>query len=162
MNVSDQFRNSRLRLLAGWWTLLLYLGAFSPLGMGGAVVLGWLDADHEVVLQAGADQVRVVLHHRGNTTTHQHGAVARALTSFAQPVSATDPDHVLQFRTPPGLSNETERISTGKPVGAEICGRFPESAKSSAPLTHPLTLAAHPLPKVAAQILLLRSTVLLV
>jgi hypothetical protein len=162
MKAFDREPDSRLRLLAGWGVLLLYLGAFSPLGMGGAVLLGLLDADHQVVLRAGADKVRVVLHHRGNGTTHQHGALARALTSFARPVSASDPDHVLQFGATISVFPGSEQRAPFTQICAGASFASAESAVLFAPANCRLTLSARPPPKVSAQLIGLRSTVLLI
>jgi len=162
MTVSHQLRNSRLRLLAGWWVLLLYLGAFSPLGMGGAVLLGWLDADHEVTLQAGADQVRVVLHHHGNPTTHRHGAVAWALTSFARPVSDTEPDHVLQFSSGNSLTRASQLVMPAANESAPVPVVFTEPDVRVVAKTNQFISPPRPPPDIVGNILNSRSTVLLI
>lgn len=162
MHTHDRQPRSRLRLLAGWWALLLYLGAFSPLGVGGAGLLGLFDPDHEVVMQAGRDTMRVVLHHRGNCPPHQHGTVARTLTLFTQPASATDPDHVLQFGATISLLKKSETLAPFTPVGGETIASGAKTASPFAAVTCPLPLSAHPPPEISARLLCLRSTVLLV
>lgn len=162
MHTYDREPNSRLRLLAGWWLLSLYLGAFSPLGVGGAGLLGLFDSDHEVVLQAGMDKMRVVLHHRGNCPPHQHGTVARALTIFAQPAGATDPDHVLQFGATISLLKKSEQLAPFTQVGDETTITGDKTAGTFAPAPCRLMPSAHPPPDISVRLLCLRSTVLLV
>ena len=103
-------RGSALRLFAGWCGLLFYVGAFSPVGMLAGAILGSLDKDHHALFQPGTGGMRLVLHHEGNCAQHEHHGVARALTIFAQPVSDTDPDHVVQFASGDGLWSESSRI----------------------------------------------------
>lgn len=90
----------------GWCGLLLYVALLSPVGLAAAATLGSLDADHHAILQVDANGIRLVLHHQGDCAGHRHHAVARALTLFAQPTSATDPDHVVQFSSATSLSRE--------------------------------------------------------
>lgn len=142
--------------------LLLYLGAFSPLGVGGAGLLGLFDSDHEVVLQAGMDKMRVVLHHRGNCLPHQHGPLARTLTLFAQPASATDADHVLQFGATLSLLKKSVPLAPFTQAGEETPTAGPKTAGPFAPAMCRLTPSTHPPPDICARLVCLRSTVLLV
>lgn len=162
MHTQDRPPHSHLRLLAGWWVLLIYLGAFSPLGVGGAGLLGLFDSDHEVVLQAGMDKMRVVLHHRGDCPPHQHGPLARTLTLFAQPASATDPDHVLQFGATLSLLKKSEPVAPFTPGGEETITTGAKTARLFALATYHLTPSVHPPPDIPVRLLCLRSTVLLV
>ena len=104
-----------LRHLAGWCALLLYVWMVSPVGPGLALLLGSLDSDHRVGIEAGGGGVRVVLHHGQACAPHRHGLVARALTSFAPPVTATEPDHVLQFSAGVRSSSQTLSVKTAPP-----------------------------------------------
>lgn len=85
------------RRWAGWLLLSLYLGAISPCGAVFTALADTFDRSHQVELCCSAEGVRVVLHHDQGCTKHHHGLMARALTTFAPPVNAAQPDHVLQF-----------------------------------------------------------------
>ena len=104
---------SLLRLFAGWCGLLLYVGAFSPIGLGVTALLGTIDADHHALFQPGTNGTRLVLHHEGNCSSHQHHAIARALSLFAQPASNTDPDHVVQFAGGDGFWRDFQLVVIG-------------------------------------------------
>ena len=92
--------------------LSVYLSLSSPFGAEIAAVLGSLDRDHRLILQAGDEGIRVVLHHDHCSAAHHHGPVARTLALFANPASATDPDHVLQFSTATSLARGTQSSPT--------------------------------------------------
>lgn len=102
------------RWIAACGLLGLYLALFSPLGVAGVAGLGVLDADHQAFIRTGAGGLRLVLHHQASCARHQHHAVARALTIFAQPASATDPDHVVQFAGASGLGPESQPMLCGE------------------------------------------------
>jgi len=85
------------RRIAGAGGLLLYLVAFSPVGMAIVALLGTFDSDHQALFKPSADGFDLVLHHEAKCVTHQHHAIARTLTIFSQPASPTDPDHVVNF-----------------------------------------------------------------
>jgi hypothetical protein len=97
MNIHTHRSSFCHRHLAGWLGLLLYVGAFTPAGMGVVALLGAMDSDHQVRFQADAEGARLVMHHDARFVRHHHGVVARMLTAFAVPSSPTDPDHILQF-----------------------------------------------------------------
>jgi hypothetical protein len=59
-------------------------------------------------VRSGERGLALVLHHERNCAGHQHGAIARALTCLAQPTSAADPDHVIQFGTADTFSPKTK------------------------------------------------------
>ena len=152
----------RPRLLAGWLVLLLYVAAFSPLAMGGVVLLGLFDPGHEVVLQSGMDRTRVVLHHRGNCIRHQHSPVASTLTIFARPVSAADPDHVLQFGATATLLKAPEQLVRLIPVCEKIFTAGPDIASPFTLAMCRLTLSIHSPPDCFVRLFQIRSTVLLI
>jgi len=92
--------------------LSVYVSLSSPFGAQIAALLGSLDRDHRLILQAGDESVRVVLHHDHCSAAHHHGLAARTLTLFATPASATDPDHVLQFSTTTSLARGSQPSPT--------------------------------------------------
>ena len=155
--------NSRvLRILAGWCGLWLYVGALSPVGFAVTAFLGGLDPDHQVRLQPGEKGMRLVLHHEGNCAGHHHGAVARVLTAFAQPASATDPDHVLQFSSATGLTQDSQFV-------VPVANQFESSAIAFAEpvsfvATSPVQFVPPPRPPPGGdgRLLCLRSTLLLI
>lgn len=106
--------NTLVRLVVGWWILLFYIGAFSPIGMLTGAILGTLDPDHHALIQPGVDGIRLVLHHEGSCATHKHHGMARALTIFAQPASAIDPDHVVQFAGGNSILTSEAKIVCGE------------------------------------------------
>lgn len=162
MNTPPHPVRRALRLFAGWCALLLYVGLVSPVGPGLALLLGSLDADHRVGIEAGADSVRVVLHHDLGCSPHRHGTVARVLTCFARPVTATQPDHVLQFSTGLGFSRQTPSVRTvpaaAHPAAAAAGGAHLEVACSEPP--HSI-VSTHPPPGECGTLLQLRSIQLL-
>lgn len=162
MKSSSQWRGRVLRRIAGWSTLLLYLAAFSPLGIGFATALGSLDRDHRVNLLAGDAGLRLVLRHQTACQPHQHGLVARTLTVFARPVSPDQPDHVLQFGAAENFTGSAPIQclfdSTGSPMPAVTTGMM-VSIQSLLPL---VSSANHPPPGDASVLRCLRSTVLLI
>lgn len=102
--------SSLIRIFAGWCGLLLYVSAFSPIGLGVTALLGTIDTDHHALFQPGTNGARLVLHHEGDCSSHQHHAIARALSLFAQPASNTDPDHIVQFAGGDGFWIDTQVI----------------------------------------------------
>jgi len=148
--------------LAGWGALLLYAGACSPLGLEAAVLVGSFDCAHRVNMCAGTQGPQLVLHHDRICAAHRHGLAARALVVFARPASATNPDHVLQFRASDNR-RQSSQLTAPRPANVEqsdfalvetvlSCAR--ESLSPSAPV--------HPPPDEQEQRLCLRSTVLLI
>ena len=105
MNTNVRHHAHAFRLFAGLCVLVLYVGAFSPVGLGLTAALGSLDRDHQVNLQSGERGVRVVLHHQEACASHHHGLLARTLNLFAQPATSTEPDHVLQFGAADNVSS---------------------------------------------------------
>lgn len=162
MNVPPHQSQFSRRLLAGWFGLLLYAGAFSPIGMGAVALLGAIDPDHHVRFQADAEGARLVLHHEARFSGHHHGTVARVLTVFAQPASATDPDHVLQFSSATGVKQDPQtQLPAANQTGFKVVV-FTEPATRFA--IRPFHFAAPPCspPDAGGQPPALRSTVLLI
>jgi len=155
-------RHRTFNLVAGWSALAVYLVVYAPIGIGLAAFLGSFDRSHQAQVRSGERGLALVLHHGRKCVEHRHGAVARALTSFAQPASATNPDHVIQFST-------TDTLSTKAQLALPP---LPGSEQSAAPLTEVvLTPSAHfaqeltrprPPPGECEPIRCLRSTVLLI
>jgi hypothetical protein len=97
--VGAALRRDTLRLTAVWCALVIYVGVCSPLGFGAAALAGLLDRSHHISVDGGTEGLKLVLKHGRNCAPHRHGIVARALTFFARPASATNPDHVIPFTT---------------------------------------------------------------
>ena len=97
-----------LSLVAGWSALAVYLIVYAPVGMGLAAFVGSFDRSHQALVRSGEHGLALVLHHGRECVGHQHGAVARVLTSFAQPASASNPDHVIQLSTADTLSTKAQ------------------------------------------------------
>jgi hypothetical protein len=115
MKKASAYRSNRpFRLFAGWIGLMLYLFAFSPVGMGVVALLGTMDIDHHVYFQPAANGMRLLLHHEAICASHKHHAVARALNIVAQPASETDPDHVVQFAGGDSFIRETQLAAEGQ------------------------------------------------
>jgi len=149
-------------LTAGCFVLALYLAACSPAGLGLAALLGSFDPSHQVQVHAGERGLAVVLHHGGNCAGHRHGVVARALTCFAQPASAADPDHVIQFSAADSLSRKAQislppLAGSAQPALALVEKNFSVSAPFVARLADP-----RPPPGGGEALRCLRSTVLLI
>ena len=100
-----------LCLVAGWGALALYLAAYAPAGLGLAALVGSFDYNHQVQMRSGERGLALVLHHGRNCAGHRHGVIARALTCLAQPASATDPDHVIQFAAADTLARKGQIAS---------------------------------------------------
>jgi len=162
MNCYPHKNRNALRILAGWCGLLLYAGAFSPIGMGVVALFGTIDPDHHAILQPGNNGMRLVLRHVGNCSGHQHGTVARALTMFAQPASRTDPDHVLQFSSATGFPHDSQLVVSAASQLEPIAVRFAESFSFIAVQPVQFRLSPHPPPGDHGRLLSLRSTVLLI
>ena len=101
-------RRRTLSLVAGWSALAVYLIVYAPVGIGLAALVGSFDRSHQAQVRSGERGLALVLHHGRECAEHRHGAVARVLTSFAQPTSATNPDHVIQFSTADTLSTKAQ------------------------------------------------------
>lgn len=150
------------RRLAGWGALLLYVAAFSPLGVGLVTALGAMDRDHRVNLQATESGLRVVLHHEQRCQAHHHGALARTLTLFAQPVNPAQPDHVLQFSAVDNVAS-TKQIKAAPVAGSDSSPTVPPAwivCRWSQPPTTAIPGCAPPGQPASRHCL--RSTVLLI
>jgi hypothetical protein len=100
-----------LRLVAGWSVLVLYMIVYAPAGLGLAALVESFDCNHQAQVGSGERGLALVLHHGRNCAGHRHGTIAQALTCFAQPASATDPDHVIQFCAADTLSPKAQLAS---------------------------------------------------
>lgn len=155
-------QRSFFRLMAGWTTLLLYLAACSPAGLGLAALAGSLDVNHQLILAAGERDGRVVLHHGIQCGTHRHGPAARVLTLFAQPAKSGDPDHVLQISTADTLKSQGG-ITAPQPHSD---GNFSDFALATplsiSPASFDSRFSAITSPRESSALRCLRSTVLLI
>ncbi len=150
------------RQLAGWCGLLLYVGTLSPIGMGVGTLLGTMDPDHHAILQPTADGIRLVLRHEGECSGHQHHAVARVLTLFASPISAVNPDHVLQFSSASSFMRDSQSVVLPSLQNEFSIVHFPAPDFFGAlSLVQPIRQIPPP-PDRAGQLRCLRATVLLI
>lgn len=138
MNIMRDNGKRCFRLITGWNALLLYVAACSPVGVSLTAALGSLDRDHQVNLQSGEREMRVVLHHRQTRAAHHHGLLARTLNLFAQPATSAEPDHVLQFGAADIVSNS--RQLKAPPLSASAL----TPAAPSSPLVCPLAPSLAP------------------
>ena len=94
------------RTLTGLFCLAAYLLS-TPLAPLGTAFLAWIDGEHWVHLVNQEHSTRIVLAHDNQdlrrARTHHHCVASAALVLFAQPLSETQPDHVLSFQS--GSSN---------------------------------------------------------
>jgi hypothetical protein len=162
MNHRPHLHGSAFRLIAGWCGLLIYVAVLSPFGMGVAAILGALDPNHHAVLQPGASEMRLVLRHDVKCAGHHHGIVARALTLFSQPTSATNPDHVLQFSSVTGFTRDSQLIVPSASQSEPIVVVLVEPVACAEPIPVRFRPSPRPPPGDAGKLLSLRSTVLLV
>lgn len=162
MKRHSHLRGRASRLIAGWCGLLLYVGAFSPVGMGLIGVIGACDPDHQALVRADASGLQLVLHHTQRFCSHHHGPLARTLTLFAEPVRASQPDHVLQISGGTAATRPQEFLT---PAPTSVSQ--PEVVLLEVPvllLGHfiPAGGPTHPPPPESGQLLGLRTTVLLI
>ena len=162
MNTNLRQPRSATRLVAGWGALLLYVGAVSRLGLALAALVGSFDPDHQALVQNEMGSTRLILHHEQKCAAHHHGLVARALTVFAEPARAGQPDHVLQFRAATMISHPTQLSApaptTYQPPVAALIQMIARSPNDDSPALVP----THPPPHPSGQPLCRRSTVLLI
>ncbi len=127
-----------LRLTAGWCALLVYVATACPLGLSLATLMSSLDSSHQVLVAAGEHGGRLVLHHEPAGDSHQHGAVARTLTFFAQAPGTGDPDHVLQFASADSLTAKDDSSKLKHLAGiATISAGFATTPVPARPLCLP-------------------------
>jgi hypothetical protein len=151
-----------LGLVAGWSALALYLVVYAPAGLGLAALVGSFDCNHQVRVRSGERGLALVLHHGRNCAGHRHGAIARALTCFAQTASATDPDHVIQFGAADALSPKAQLAlpslqGSVQPAAVLAQVVLVPSAHTAQPFAR-----RHPPPDECRLACCLRSTVLLI
>ena len=150
------------RFFAGWCALVLYVSAASPLGVGLAALVGSFDPDHHVLVQMELGSTRLVLRHERKCAGHHHGVVAKALTLFAEPVRAGQPDHVLQFSTANNIPCQAHLI-TPTPAQLDQSAIAVTGSSAGPRRDHFLSsVATHPPPVTSGQLLCLCSTVLLI
>jgi hypothetical protein len=121
-----------------------------------------LDSTHDARLQSGEHGLQLVLHHGHGCIGHHHGIVARTSTVFAQPATAGNPDHVIQFGSSTSFSSPSHAIQP-----TLVQGSLPAPALneiSTALPRPPLAMleAPRPPPHEYGQLICLRSTVFLI
>ena len=116
-----------MRLRAGCCLLLLFVLTSTPLAPVFTGFLGALDPNHHVLIQQTPHGLQVVLRHDCfNLPAHHHGLIARALTAFAPPPTARNPDHVIQF----GVTESVQRtpvMAATTANQAQVVNGFPVS-----------------------------------
>ena len=162
MNLARNQRSRASRLIAGGFALLLYAGAFSPLGLGVAALAGSFDRSHHLSIHGGAQGMQLVLQHGRNCTGYHHGVVARALTIFARPTSATNPDHVIQFSAPDSFSRKAHLATPSSTAFAQPDFALVETSRTPPREAFLSSVPTHPPPCASGQLLCLRSTLLLI
>lgn len=163
MAKTDKSANRRMnRLFAGWFALVMYALASSPLGAGIVAVFGTLDADHQATLKMSPAGPCLVLHHQQICDDHEHHAVARVLTFFARPIGETDPDHIVQFSSVEGFWREPQQIVLCNDLDFHADLISPASITVFPDLIHLSLPPPGPPPDTLFDILCLRSTVLLI
>jgi hypothetical protein len=129
--------------------------------MGAAALLGSLDPTHHAEVYGGERGLRLVLHHGSDCRPHQHGAVAKVLTFFAQATTPTEPDHIVQFG-----SGESLRRQAPITVPSFDHVEHPMLALSEippwSPREQPNLPSWHPPPDESRHIVCLRSILLLI
>lgn len=151
-----------IRLIAGWCGLLLYVGVFSPVGVGLAELVGKFDPNHQALVQVGARGAKLVLHHEQPCPTHRHGLIARTLTLFAAPTRPGLPDHVLQFGAAEIISGKELRSATPPIQLDQPCFATRELRAASQCENFLSGMPTHPPSPQRGQLLGLRSTLLLI
>lgn len=159
---AGQKKPSALLSVAGWLVLALYFLDYSPVGIFAAALAGSFDSTHEARVESGEHGLELVLHHTHGCIGHHHGMVARTLTLFAQPATAGNPDHVIQFGSANHFSSPTQMLPSSLalaglplPALAEISVAVPNSALV-------VSEAPRPPPYECGQLTCLRSTVILI
>lgn len=149
-------------LVAGWLVLALYFLDYSPVGGFAAALAGSFDTTHEARVESREHGLKLVLHHTHGCLGHHHGMVARTLTLLAQPVTAGNPDHIIQFGSADNFSSPTQippsslaLVGLPLPALAEISVDVPNSALS-------VSEAPRPPPCECGRLACLRSTVFLI
>jgi hypothetical protein len=84
-------------LALGWFALVLFAGAYTPVGISASVLLGSFDATHEVQFHGDPGGLQLVLHHGSKCQAPHHSPAAQVLTLFTQPQTSTEQDHVILF-----------------------------------------------------------------
>jgi len=123
---------------------------------------GSLDSSHEARLQSGEQGLQLVLHHNHGCGGHHHGVMAKALTFFAKPATAGNPDHVIQFSSTNNFCSQTQLLS---PTLTQMELPAPDTIEFSIAFSNPnLTVSTSPRPPPHECELLacLRSTVFLI
>jgi hypothetical protein len=161
MNNFAMQTRSAVRRVASWGGLIYYLLGFSPVGLATAAWLGTFDPDHHALVRLNAQGACLVLHHERGCAPHQHHALARALSLFAQRSTQEEPDHVLSFVQGEYVSDESaiERLSVSASEPVQ-CGEA--GLQLPAPLTSVWGRFPRPPPGFSDQLRNVRLTPLLI
>jgi hypothetical protein len=162
MNFTANKGSNWARLTVGWCALLLYSGACTPLGLELAALAGSLDPNHQLMIGGREPGVRLVLHHASRCVSHHHGLAARALTLFAQPANAANPDHILQFCSADTLKGQSQTFAPQPDLRYGLLVFHGGGFLPHTPKVFALGISLGSPPEVDAVRLSLRSTVLLI
>lgn len=155
--------SQRMRLRTGCCLLLLFVLTSTPVAPVFTGFLGALDPNHHVLIRQTAHGLQVVLRHDCfHLPSHHHGLIARALTAFARPATARNPDHVIQFGSTENVQR-TPAMAITPALQAQVVDGVPVSvAWFAAPRTASFPAAfPRPPPRAGEFALTLRSTVLI-
>jgi hypothetical protein len=152
--------STTFRLVSGSLVLALYLLTATPLAPALTALLALADRGHHLAMQQTSGGIAVVLRHDCfNSPTHRHAFIARTLTLLAQPTSASQPDHVIQFGAS-AMSAETAIALVAVESAPEILASgdlLPRSASKTVSSQH-----CHPPPGASGWLWNVRSPVLLI
>ena len=163
MTARIQYRMPRLRLLAGWCALLVYLGVASPIGVVMTAVVGEFDRDHSLQVDCTESGVKLVMHHDARCANHHHGLAARALSLLARSDDPTNPDHVVQFNSSTAATKESQVSAPARSDERGIdMATVDLSLGGAMPGFVPAAVFPRPPPICEAQMLCLRTTILLI
>jgi hypothetical protein len=130
--------------------------------LGFVALAGSLDGSHHLGVHGGGPGLQLILQHGRNCAGHHHGIVARALTLFARPASATNPDHVIRFGASDSYSQQAQLTAPAPAIYEQpefaLFEAFPPPPREGLLASIP----SHPPPDDGGQLVCLRSTLLLI
>jgi len=148
--------------MVGLLVFTLYCLNYSPAGISLALLAGSFDSCHAARLQSGEQGLQLVLHHEHGCVGHHHGGVAKALTFFAQPATAGDPDHVIQFNSSDNLRSQSQMLP---PALSQVELPAPAATEILIAVSNPnltVSTSPRPPPRECGRLACLRSTVFLI
>lgn len=86
-------QNQNLTNLLGWFMVMIFTFAHTPLANAVIFTAAAWGGEHEVRVQNTGEKVTIVLHHQG--CARQHGSITKALLLFSNSTEDSHQDHVL-------------------------------------------------------------------